>query len=122
MFKQPDTFKIANRPTIDPGMDLLYQKEQAIAGSIEYSIKRYYAHQPVSTEDAGIMAYHYHSDEPQKNYLELRYCCTGNRYCEEKSCEKCSELPTNNFKGKVYTADLFTFHFTNTFLNQFTSM
>ena len=120
MLKPTDIFKVANQLTIDSNMDLLYQKDQNIPGSIEYSIKRYYAHQPIAAEDTGMMVYHYHTNQPNKNYLELRYCCTGNRYCEEKSCTRCSELPTNNCKGKVNTADVFTFHFTHTFLNQFT--
>lgn len=120
MLKPSDIFKVANQLTIDSNMDLLYQKDQNIPGSIEYSIKRYYAHQPIAAEDMGMMVYHYHINQPNKNYLELRYCCTGNRYCEEKSCTRCSEFPTNNFKGKVNTADVFTFHFTHTFLNQFT--
>ena len=120
MLKPTDIFKVANQLSIDSNMDLLYQKDHNIPGSIEYSIKRYYAHQPIAAEDTGMMVYHYHTNQPNKNYLELRYCCTGNRYCEEKSCTRCSELPTNNCKGKVNTADVFTFHFTHTFLNQFT--
>ena len=120
MLKPSNIFKVTNQLTIDSNMDLLYQKDQNISGSIEYSIKRYYAHQPIAAEDMGMMVYHYHTNQPNKNYLELRYCCTGNRYCEEKNCTRCNELPTNNCKGKVNTADVFTFHFTHTFLNQFT--
>ncbi len=120
MLKPTDILKVANQITIDANIDLLYQREQNIPGSIEYSIKRYYAHHPIALEDTGMMVYHYHVNQPQKNYLELRYCCTGNRYCEEKSCAKCSELPTDQRKRKIHTADVFTFHFTHTFLNQFT--
>ena len=120
MLKVPDILNFVNQPAIATQMDLLYAKEQNIPGSIEYSIKRYYAHHPVAMEDAGMMVYHYHANHPQKNYLELKYCCTGNRYCEEKSCAKCGELPIEDCKGKIYTTDVFTFHFTNTFLNQFT--
>lgn len=120
MLNTPDILKVANQPSIDARMDLLYQKEQNIPGSIGYSIKRYYAHHPISQEDTGMMVYHYHANEPNKNYLELRYCTTGNRYCEEKSCAKCSEVPTDNCRGKINTADVYTFHFTHTFLSQFT--
>ncbi len=120
MLQPPDILKAANQLTIDTAMDLLYQKEQNIPGAIEYSIKRYYAHHPVAAEDTGMMVYHYHVNEAHKNYLELRYCSTGNRFCEEKNCNKCNALSVDNCKGKVYTADVFTFHFTNTFLNQFT--
>ncbi len=101
-------------------MDLLYQKEQHIPGSIQYSIKRFYAHHQWVAEDTGMMIYHYHTNEAEKNYLDLKYCITGNRYCEEKNCGKCNELPTENCKGKIQTVDVFTFHFTHSFLNQFT--
>lgn len=120
MIKTQDTLKIIDRNTIDTFMDLLYKKEQNIPGSVEYSVSRYYAHNSVVNEDTGMMVYHYHANQPQKNFLEIRYCITGNRYCEEKSCERCNELPGGNFRQKLYTADVFTFHFTNTFLNQFT--
>jgi len=101
-------------------MDLHYQKEQNIPGSIDYSIRRYYSHHAINTDDTGMMVYHFHSNQPEKNYLELRYCSTGNKYCEEKSCAKCKELITDNCKVKLQTVDVFTFHFTHTFLSQFT--
>ncbi len=120
MLKPLDILKVAHQETVDPSLDLLYSKEQHIPGSIHYSIKRYYSQQALVSEDTGMMVYHYHTNQPDKNYLELRYCSTGNRYCEEKSCAKCNELPTNNCSGKSQTVDVFTFHFTSTFLNQFT--
>lgn len=120
MLQLPDILKVADQTAVYPGMDLLYQKEQNIPGSIEYSIKRYYTHVPVTIENVGMMKYHYYSNEPHKNFLELRYCSIGNRYCEEKNCTKCFELAAGNCRGKVHTADVFTFYFTNTFLNQFT--
>lgn len=120
MIKTPDILKVVDQTSIDATMDLFDKKEQNISGSIKYSIKSYYTHHPVRVEDTGMMTYHFHASEPLKNYLELRYCCTGNRYCEEKNCEKCNLLPTSNCRGKIYTADIFTFHFTHTFLSQFT--
>ncbi|MDQ6815372.1 MAG: AraC family transcriptional regulator [Bacteroidota bacterium] len=120
MLKPLDILKVANQPTVDSTLDLLFQKEQTIPNSIQYSIKRYYNQFPEGAEDTGMMVYHYHLDKPEKNYLELRYCTIGNRYCEERSCSKCTQLPTENCNGKQHTVDVFTFHFTHTFLNQFT--
>ncbi len=120
MLKPLDILKVANQPTVDSTLDLLFQKEQTIPNSIQYSIKRYYNQFPQGAEDTGMMVYHYHLDKPEKNYLELRYCTIGNRYCEERSCSKCTQLPTENCNGKQHTVDVFTFHFTHTFLNQFT--
>jgi AraC-like DNA-binding protein len=119
MLKPLDILRVANQETVDTSLDLLYCKEQHIPGSMQYSIKRYYAQHPLASDDTGMMVYHYHTN-PDKNYLELRYCSTGNRYCEEKNCSKCTESPTDNCKSKMLTVDVFTFHFTSTFLNQFT--
>ena len=120
MLKPLHILKVANQPTIDPDLDMLYEKEQSIPGSIQYSMRRYYTPDTISVEDTGMMVYHYHSNKAEDNYLELRYCTSGNRYCEERSCEKCNQVPTNNCSGKMQTVDVFTFHFTHTFLNQFT--
>lgn len=114
-----DILKMAHRGGIEPSMDLLYQKEQNIPGSIQYNIRRYYAQHPWVADDTGMLVYHYNAKKPAENYLELRYCITGNRYCAEKSCGQCAELPTNNCSGKHQTVDVFTFHFTAMFLNQF---
>jgi AraC-like DNA-binding protein len=120
MLKPLDILSIAARDESHSSLELLYHKDQHIPGSIQYNIKRYEAVNPLPTEDTGMMVYHYHTNQPEKNYLELRYCSTGNRYCLEKSCAKCAQLPTANCEGKINTADVFTFHFTSSFLNQFT--
>lgn len=120
MLTSPDIFKIADQTADDAKIDLFYEKEQNIPGSIQYSIKRYYTHLPVAADDTGMMMYNYQKNEPHKNYLELRYCCTGSMYCKEKNCLDCRKLTSVNCKGKTGTADVFTFHFTHTFLNQFT--
>lgn len=114
-----DILKTTQRSGIDPNMDLLYRKDQHIPGSIQYNICRYYAHHAWVAEDTGMLVYHYNEQKPKENYLELRYCTTGNRYCAERSCSECNELPTLNCKGKHQTVDVFTFHFTATFLHQF---
>ena len=119
MIQVMDILRVAHRGGIEPSMDLLYEKGQQIPGSIQYNIRRYYAQHPWVAEDTGMLVYHYNSKKPAENYLELRYCITGNRYCEEKSCARCSELPTNQCSGKNQTVDVFTFHFTSDFLHQF---
>jgi len=119
MLKPLDILKVANQDTIDSSLDLLFNQERNIPGSIQYSIKRYYSQLPTK-EDLGMMVYHFNGEASDKNYLEIRYCISGNRYCEEKSCSNCNELPSLNCSGKLETVDVFTFHFTSTFLNQFT--
>ena len=119
MVQVMDILKMAHRGGIEPSMDLLYHKGQHIPGSIQYDIRRYYAHHPWTADDTGMLVYHYNANRPAENYLELRYCTTGNRYCEEKNCGQCAQLPTDDCNGQHQTVDVFTFHFTATFLHQF---
>jgi AraC family transcriptional regulator len=119
MLKPLDILRVSHHENVDTSLDLLYQKEQNIPGSIRYSIKRFYTSE-LTDDDMGMLVYHFNSTDSDKNYLELKYCSTGNRYCEDKSCGNCNELPTLNCGGKMQTVDVFNFHFTSTFLNQFT--
>jgi AraC-like DNA-binding protein len=120
MVQAMDLLKTAYRSGIEPSLDLLYNKQQNIPGSIQYNISRYYAQHPMVAEDTGMMVYHYNEKKPTENYLELRYCITGNKYCQEKSCSFCNQKPTENCNGKMQTVDVFVFHFTSSFLYQFT--
>jgi AraC-like DNA-binding protein len=119
MVQVMDILKVAHHSGIEPSMKLLYSKEQQVPGSVQYQIKRYYAQHPWVAEDTGMLIYHYDAKKPAQSYLELRFCITGNRYCEEKSCAHCGQLPTQNCSGKHETVDTFTFHFTATFLRPY---
>ena len=121
MMQVMDILKAAHRNGIEPSMDLLYEKEQKIPGSIQYDIRRYYIQDTWAADDTGMMVYHYNPARSDENYLELRFCTTGNKYCEDKTCGHCGQLPTDNCKGQYQTADVFVFHFTSTFLYQFTN-
>lgn len=120
MLQALDILKVAHRNGIEPSLDVVYNKQQHIPGSIQYNITRYYAQHPWVAEDTGMMVYHYNEKNPNDNYLELRYCTTGNKFCDDKICVKCGQLPTENCSGKYQTVDVFVFHFTSTFLHQFT--
>ena len=108
-----------NAPQGFSGMALLYSKEQRIPGSTQYQIKRYQAQVPWGAEDTGMFVYHYNASQPKENYLELRFCISGNRYCDNKVCGGCNQLPTAECMGPLKTIDVFSFHFTATFLHQF---
>jgi AraC-like DNA-binding protein len=119
MMQALDILKVAYKNGIEPGMDVLYSKEQHIPGSIQYDVRRYYSQHAWVAEDTGMLVYHYNTKLQDDNYLELRFCITGNRYCPERSCSQCAQRPTENCSGKHETVDVFTFHFTSTFLHQF---
>lgn len=115
-----DILKTAYRNGVEPSFDVLYHKEQNIPGAILFNMNRYYAQHPWVADDTGMMLYHYSPTKKEDNYLELRFCTTGNKYCPEKSCSFCKEKPTESCNGKMQTVDVFVFHFSATFLNQFT--
>ena len=119
MIQALDILKQVNKPTAFAGMALLWHKDQHIPGSTQYSIKRYYAEETWTTEDTGMFVYHYNAAQPKNNFLELRFCISGNRYCENKECGNCNQLPTEDCSGPLRTVDVFSFHFTSTFLHQF---
>lgn len=119
MIQALDILKQVNKPSAFAGMALLWHKDQHIPGSTQYSIKRYYAQDTWTTEDTGMFVYHYNEAQPKDNFLELRFCISGNRYCENKECGNCNQLPTEDCSGPLRTVDVFSFHFTATFLHQF---
>jgi hypothetical protein len=53
MVEVMDILRVANKGGIEPPMDLLYQKQQQIPGSIHYNIRRYYAQHPWVADDTG---------------------------------------------------------------------
>ncbi|MCC6635907.1 MAG: helix-turn-helix transcriptional regulator [Chitinophagaceae bacterium] len=114
-----DILKLNQKENSIFGMDLLLKKEQNIPGSINYYISRHFANDAWVAEDTGMLVYHFNELRPEDNFLELRFCVAGNKYCYDKSCSFCEKQPTN-CNGQQTTLDVFTFHFSATFLHQFT--
>jgi AraC-like DNA-binding protein len=114
-----DILKYANEPSEYNGMALLWHKDQHIPGSTQYHIRRYAAQDSWTTEDTGMFVYHYDGSHPSDHFLELRFCIAGNRYCDNKLCGNCNQSPTEDCAGPMRTVDVFSFHFTATFLHQF---
>jgi AraC-like DNA-binding protein len=99
----------------------LYEKEQQMPGSVQYSIKRYEHSLQWPIEEAGMMVYHYVQNDPVKNYLELKFCVSGNVYCKQKDteCNKCKAGLSKNCTDKVNSTDVLSFRFTPAHLSQF---
>ena len=102
-------------------MQLLQDREQQIPGSVQYTIKRYSRHPQWSIEDTGMMVYHYERSEPQENYLELRFCVSGNVYCRKKDteCDMCQFGASRTCSERVDSVDVVSFRFSPTHLSQF---
>lgn len=102
-------------------MVLLQEKERQIPGSVQYTIKRYRRHPQWNIDDTGMMVYHYEKEEPRKNYLELKFCVSGNVYCKQKDteCDMCKFSQSRNCVEKVDSVDVLSFRFSPLHLSQF---
>lgn len=120
----PDILSIASNQQWAAGqMTLLQEKRQQIPGAIQYTIRRYLRQPGWNFEDTGLLVYQYHRDTPEDNYLELRFCLAGNRYCREKQveCDHCRFSESARCVEKLDTVDVMSFRFTPGHLGQFVS-
>lgn len=90
-------------------------------GSVKYTVKRFGRPPNWSTDDVGVLHYHYQPSAPDKNYLELRFCLQGQVYCNQyaKNCHQCKGGASFHCESKVESVDFLSFHFTPTLLSQF---
>ena len=102
-------------------MQLLQEKVQQIPNSVQYTIKRYRKHSQWNIDDTGMLVYHYEKNEKKENYLELRYCVSGNVYCRKKDteCDMCQFSASKNCVEKVDSVDVVSFRFSPRQLSQF---
>ena len=102
-------------------MQLLQEKQQQIPGSVQYTIKRYYRNIQWSIEDTGMMLYHYEKNNQKENYLELKFCVSGNVYCRKKDteCDMCQFSASKNCMERVDSLDVVSFRFSPLQLSQF---
>src|SRR5262245_56710113 len=96
-------------------MELLQEKERHIPGSVQYFIKRYRHNPQWNMDDTGMMVYHFRKGSPKENYLELKFCITGNVYCSkpEAECGDCRNNTLNDCDNRVQTIDVLSFRFSN---------
>lgn len=125
MFQPPDILALAYRqPVMHNELLLVHEREQQIPGSVQYFIKRYKRNPQWTMDDTGMLVYHFKKGEPRDNYLELKFCVTGNVYCNQKDTE-CGQCKNNSFKScgnKVETIDVLSFRFSDLHLSQFAKL
>jgi len=122
MYNPPDILALAyKQPVMQGQMSLLHEKERLIPGSVQYNVKRYHRHSQWSVDDTGMMVYHYARTSPKDNYLELKFCLSGNAYCRKKDaeCDSCRFNDSKNCSDKAETVDVLSFRFSPTILSQF---
>jgi AraC-like DNA-binding protein len=122
MHNPPDILTLAyKQPVMQGQMSLLQEKEMQIPGSVQYTIKRYHRYPQLSVDDTGMMVYHYTKSNPEENYLELKFCISGNMYCRKKDteCDSCKFSESKGCGDKAESVDVLSFKFSPTILSQF---
>jgi AraC-like DNA-binding protein len=68
-----------------------------------------------------MMVYHYEKSSPRENYLELKFCLSGNVYCRKKDmeCDMCQFSASKNCLERVDSVDVVSFRFSPVHLSQF---
>ena len=109
------------QPVMQEQLNMIQEREQMVPGSVQYMIKRFQKFPLANIEDTGMMVYHYKKDEPAENHLELRFCLTGNIYCNKKNaeCESCKISQSRTCNEKIDTVDIASFKFSPDHLSQF---
>lgn len=109
------------QPVMQEQLDLLQEREQFIPGSVQYIIRRFRKQPKISLDDTGMMVYHYKKNEHADNYLELRFCVSGNMYCKKKhsDCDFCKYGESDKCIEKVDSIDVVSFKFSAAHLSQF---
>src|SRR5688572_13208443 len=122
MHNPPDILALAHKQNImQDQLILLQEKEQQFPGSVQYTIKRYHRNLQWNIDDTGMLVYHYEKTSPKENYLELRFCVSGNVYCRKKDteCDMCKFNESRNCVERVDSLDVVSFRFSPVQLTQF---
>ena len=122
MQSETDILTLAYRQPIMQGeMELMQEKEKNIPGSVKYVIKRYRKQSQWNIEDKGMLVYHYEKNNLKENYLELKFCISGNVYCRQKQteCDFCKFNSSATCVEKVESVDVLSFSFKPSYLTQF---
>jgi len=100
---------------------LVYHTVQQIPGTVQYSIKRFTRPTDWMGEDVGMLRYHVEPAQKEKNYLELRFCLSGNMYCsaDKDDCANCSAHGVGDCSQKLDSIDVLSFVFSASLLSQF---
>jgi AraC family transcriptional regulator len=122
MHQPPDILQIAFRQHVMlEQLPLVHEKQSSIPGSVQFHIRRYRHHPQWTIEESGMIIYHFDKKDNRENYLELKFCVTGNTYCRhlQNGCEKCGNQESAFCTEKTETLDILSFRFSPVHLSQF---
>ena len=102
-------------------LDVLQDISRMVPGSVKYAIRRFKKPVQWNVDDTGMFVYHYEANNPEANYLELKFCVSGNMYCKEKmaECDFCKFSNSKTCVEKVESMDVLSFTFQPSYLTQF---
>lgn len=106
---------------VDTRLPILQEIEKSIPGSVQNTIKRFEKKENIAINDSAVFTYHFHPNNPEKNHLELKFCISGNFYCNEKrlECDFCKLNSSEACKEKIASIDVVSFSFSPSYLHQF---
>lgn len=101
--------------------DVMFEASRTIAGSVHYSIKRFAKPATWMGDEKAVLRYHYEPSQPERNYLELRFCLVGNMYCRkyQNECNQCKAHQSPNCEARIESVDFISFAFSSSALEQF---
>jgi AraC family transcriptional regulator len=117
-----DILTIAQKsPVLFNELDVLYEVERNVPGSIHYSIKRYRRLPQWSVDDVGLLEYNFENYSSDNNNLTLKFCLSGNAFCTQKQteCDFCKLNDTATCIERTDTIDVLSFKFSPAYLQQF---
>jgi len=122
MYQPLSILSLAHKqPFMQEDVETLQEVVRNVPGSVRYGITRYKKQPQWNIEDTGVLVYHYAKNDPEQNYLELRFCVSGNVYCRQKEseCDYCKLNKSKSCIEKVDSVDVLSFSFSANYLNQF---
>ncbi|MDE1193416.1 MAG: AraC family transcriptional regulator [Arachidicoccus sp.] len=115
-----DIVKMTENECLESGFDMVYQKEYEVMGSIRSSVTCYQTEDAWAKQDAGMMMYNVQKNEEDKK-LDLRFCISGNKYCDNDKCRECAGRNIGICENSKNMISLFSFSFLPSYLQQFKS-
>ncbi len=106
-------------PHLEQEYFILSDQDVMIPGGPIFSLKKINARKKeMAPIDIGLLIYHKHTKNESENYLEIRYCLSGNKYCDAAVCYDCdtSSKKCNSHKESI---NLYAFRFYSNTLKQF---
>jgi AraC family transcriptional regulator len=99
---------------------LLQATARQIPGTVHYTIQRFQKPAQELLEERGVLQYQYSKTTPGENYLELRFCLSGNMYCRHAldDCKQCKLHQSANCSQKVESIDVLRLVYSSTLLSQ----